>query len=487
MKLAALLLLVPCLALGKGMTVGSKKFTESVILAEVVRLALKFDGKDVQHKPEFGGTRILWNALVVGDIDLYPEYSGTLEEEILRRKLGSEAELKAALAREGIGLGPRLGFNNTYALGMRRARAQELGISKISDLRRFPALRLGLSSEFRQRQDGWPGLRRAYGLAPRSVRGLDHDVAYRALEQGDIEIIDLYTTDAEIPYYDLVILDDDRLFFPRYDAIVLYRLGVEREVQESLAKLAGKISEATMVALNRRAKLDRVPANQVAADFLRQSLHEDVVIQPRSRADRVLRTTLEHLELVVVSMSFAIAVAIPLGLIAAKRRNLGRIILGVISTIQTIPALALLVLMIKPLGMIGLSGIGDTPATIALFLYGLLPIVRNTLTGLEQIPTSLRETAEVLNLSRRTRLLWIELPLALPSILAGIKTALVLNVGFATLGALVGAGGYGQPILTGIRLDDYGLILEGAVPAAILALLCQWSFDLIEKRFVPPV
>ena len=148
--------------------------------------------------------------------------------------------------------------------------------------------------------------------------------------------------------------------------------------------------------------------------------------------------------------------------------------------IQTIPSLALLVFMIPWLG------IGPSPALVALFLYSLLPIVRNTATGLRDIPASLRESAEALGLPPRARLLRIELPMASRAILAGIKTAAVINVGTATIGALIGAGGFGQPILTGIRRDDVFMILtEGAIPAAVLALAVQGAFDLAERFLVP--
>jgi osmoprotectant transport system permease protein len=155
------------------------------------------------------------------------------------------------------------------------------------------------------------------------------------------------------------------------------------------------------------------------------------------------------------------------------------VILAVAGVLQTVPSLALLVLMIP------LLGIGAPPAIAALLLYSLLPIVRNVHAGLRAIPEPLRESAEALGLPPAARLLRVELPLASPAILAGIKTSAVINVGTATLGALIGAGGYGQPILTGIRLDDAGLLLEGAVPAALLALAVQGLFDGLERVLAP--
>ena len=155
-----------------------------------------------------------------------------------------------------------------------------------------------------------------------------------------------------------------------------------------------------------------------------------------------------------ISLAAAILVAIPLGIVAARRPRLGPIILAAAGVIQTIPSLALLVFMIPWLG------IGAKPALVALFLYSLLPIIRNTATGLRDIPASLRESAEALGLPPAARLFRIELPMASRAILAGIKTAAVINVGTATIGALIGAGGFGQPILTGIRRDDVAMILH---------------------------
>jgi osmoprotectant transport system permease protein len=466
--------------------VGSKNFTESVILGELATLTLKDKGVKVSHRAQFGGTRILWNALLSGDVTVYPDYSGTVAEEILRRKVADLNELREALKELGIGVTGELGFNNTYALGMRRERAEELGVRTISDLARNTGLTFGFSEEFRNRQDGWPGLKERYNLAQRFVRGLDHDIAYRALATGDIDVTDLYSTDAEIALYDLLVLEDDLGYFPRYNAVYLYRLDQEQTVAPILNALAGLISDEKMVAMNRAAKLDKKSPGTVAAQFLRDELGETVIHRASTRRERLWVRSLEHLKLVSISLLLAILVAIPLGVSCCRCPRLAQVVLGIIGGVQTIPALALLVILIRPLNWVGLPGIGDVPALIALFLYSLLPIVRSTYAGFDQIALGHRETAAVLGLSPRTQLWRIEFPLALPMILAGIKTSAVLNVGFATLGALIGAGGYGQPILTGIRLDDYGLILEGAIPAVLLAFLSQQLFDLLERKLVSP-
>ena len=464
-------------------TVGSKVFTEGVVLGEIATQTARAAGADATHRREIGGTRVVWEALLRGDIDAYPEYTGTLEQEIFAdQDVSTDEALAAALAADGVRMTPSLGFNNTYAVGMAADRAEALGVRSLSDLTAHPDLRFGFSNEFLDRSDGWPGLRQAYGLPQTDVRGLDHDLAYRALNAGDLDAVDLYSTDAEIPYYGLRVLDDDRGYFPRYDAVILYRADLAERapaVVDAWSRLAGSLSADSMAALNARVKLDGETEAAVAAGFVRQRFGVASAVETVGRAERVWERTKEHLALVGFSLLAAIMVAIPLGILAAAVPWLEAPVLGVVSVAYTIPALALLVFMLP------LLGIGAAPALAALFLYSLLPIVRNTHAGLRGIAPELRDSALALGLPPSVRLRRVELPLASPSILAGIQTSAVINVGTATLGALVGAGGYGQPILTGIRLDNLGLILEGAVPAAVLALLVQGLFSLLGRVVIP--
>jgi osmoprotectant transport system permease protein len=463
--------------------VGSKAFTESVILGGIATGRLRAEGVVADHRRAIGGTRVLWSALVAGDIDVYPEYLGTLREEIFAGKLAPPesggAALDEALAAHGVRRSGALGFDNTYAVGMKEETAVRLGVRTLSDLARFPSLRLGWSNEFMDRADGWPGLRDAYHLPQRDVRGLDHDLAYRGLADGSIDVTDLYSTDAEIRILHLRVLVDDRHYFPDYHAVWLYRASLGSRALAALRSLEGRISDERMLEMNTRAQRDHVPEAEVAADFVAHEFGGTAAVGVEGRAERIARRTVEHLALVGVSLAAAILVAVPLGVLAARRPRLGRAILGVTGVLQTVPSLALLVFLIPVLG------IGAAPSIVALFLYGLLPIVRNTCTGLLDVPPALTESAEALGLPPRARLRLVELPLAARSILAGIKTAAVIDVGTATLGALVGAGGYGQPILTGIRLNDVGLILEGAVPAAALAMLVEAGFGVLERRVVP--
>jgi osmoprotectant transport system permease protein len=460
--------------------IGSKQFTESVILGEVARLSARQVGIDAQHQRELGGTSILWAALQHGDIDAYPEYTGTLTHELLKNVAPDAdiATLRAALKPLGIGITDSLGFDDTYAVGMREDRASQLGIQKISDLVAHPDLRFGFSNEFMARADGWPGLRQRYGLPQTQVRGLDHVLSYRAVSSKAVDAIDLYSTDAEIPYYHLRVLGDDRHYFPHYEAVFLYRLSLEQSSPtfvEVLRKLTGRIREDSMRQMNAQVKLQGEKETVVAANFLG--------VQPdRDGAgfwSRLLQRTIEHLRLVLISLTAAVLLAVPLGVFAARSKRLGHVIMATSGVLQTIPSLAMFVFMIP------FFGIGTWPAIAALLLYSLLPIVRNTYAGLVGISPDLRESAAALGLPRGVRLRRVELPMAMRSILAGVKTAAVINVGTATLGALIGAGGYGQPIVTGIRLDDTGLILEGAIPAALMALLVQGLFEGIERWLTP--
>ncbi len=499
LRLSALLalgLLVGCGRPDGEVVVGSKKFTEGIILGEVLGGLLDDAGIPVRHRRALGGTRIVYNALVNGEIDAYVEYTGTLRHELFAGSqgaggsvtdrgedpVGEVEDLRALLAHDAVVLAGSVGFENNFALGMAETRAAELGIERISQLSAHPTLRLRFGNEFMDRADGWPGLRDAYGLPQTDVRGVDHDLAYRALDSGDADIMELYTTDAEIAYYGLRTLQDDRAYFPRYAAVLLYRADLQQRAPEAVTALnrsLGLIGAPRMIEMNAGVKLDGRPEAEVAADLLRGELGLDLSPKPDGFFARLLRHTLEHAMLVGFSLAAAVLVAVPLGIVAAHRRRLGQLVLATVGIAQTIPALALLVFMIP------LFGIGAGPALVALFLYSLLPIVRNTHAGITGIAPSLLESAEALGLPPAARLRRIELPLALPTILAGIKTAAVINVGAATLGALIGAGGYGQPILTGIRLDDTLLILEGAVPSALFALGVSWLFERAEQAVVP--
>ena len=461
----------------KEIVVGSKRFTESYVLGEIARIALQKAGFTVEHKQGMGGTIILWQALRGGDVQLYPEYTGTLTEEILKTKqpLSTDA-LRALLRQEGVGMSGELGFNNTYALVMRQDRAAKLGIRQISDLRNHPDLKIGLTLEFLDRRDGWAPLSARYGLQMQNVRGIDHALGYAALANGSIDLKDAYSTDAKIEENNLIVLDDDLHFFPQYKAVFLYRLDLDGRAVAALEKLAGTIDEARMRHLNSEAERTKDYTYAAALYF-----GQKYVSPSNNLIGKIGRWTLRHLELVGASLFLGIIVGIPLGIRASRPGPVSNFILSTTSVIQTIPSLALLALLVP----IPFFGISPVTAIFALFLYSLLPIVRNTATGLQEIPTAVRESAAALGLEPQAQLWKVFFPLASRTILAGIKTSAIIDVGTATLAALIGVGGLGEPIISGLNLNDSGTILEGAIPAALLALLVQFFFDGLDRVFVP--
>jgi osmoprotectant transport system permease protein len=486
------LLLVPALAPAQPVVnVGSKRFTESYILGEIVTqtVAAAGEGRAV-HQPGLGNTAILFAALKSGAIHVYPEYTGTIAFELLglKRVPGLE-ELNRALERHGLVAAIPLGFSNSYALAMLESRAAELGIAQISDLGRKPELRMAISQEFLNRRDGWPALKEAYRLPFPEPRGLDHGLAYEALAAGQVDVIDIYTTDAKIERYRLRVLRDDRQHFPAYDAVLFARRDlrdIAPRAWEALRGLQGRIGPDRMIAMNAAAELSRTPFRRVAEDFLGgrdAAAAPDVEDRPFTGVlfgPDFWRLTAQHLLLVLASLALGVAAGVPLGICAHRAPWARPWILGLTGMLQTLPALALLAFLIA-----ALDRIGTVPAIIALFLYSLLPIVRNTEAGLAGIPRAMRDSATALGLTEWPRMKLIELPLAARTILAGIKTSAVINVGTATIAAFIGAGGYGERIVAGLAVNDHGLLLAGAVPAAALALLVQGAFDLLDRRLIP--
>ena len=468
------------LASADPVVIGSKKFTESYVLGEIARRALSDAGVATEHRQGMGGTIILWQALQGGQIDVYPEYTGTIAQEILKNgQQLSFHEIRDALGKFGVGMTEPLGFDNTYALVMRRSEAQRLGIRTISDLRKHPELKIGLTHEFLDRQDGWRPLRERYGLPQQSVIGIDHALGYVALANGSIDVKDAYSTDAKIEENDLVVLEDDLRFFPKYEAVFLFRSSMSPGAISALRRLEGTLDEKRMIHLNTEA--ERTKNYTFAANLYFEDGERSTNSVGESFPQKLVRWTLRHLELAGFSLLLSVIIGIPLGIVASRGGLIGQGILGFASVVQTIPSLALLALLV-PLPFFGIS---VRTAITALFLYGLLPIVRNTASGLQDVPRSLRESAVALGLSPFTRLWEIYLPMASRSILSGIKTSAVINIGTATLAALIGAGGLGEPILSGLNLNDHATILEGAVPAALLALLVQWFFDVLDRVLIP--
>jgi osmoprotectant transport system permease protein len=480
--LPLLLILASLAASAQTIVIGSKKFPESNVLGKIAKRTLEKAGFTVEHKEDLGSTGIVWGALKGGSIAVYPEYTATISQEILKVKGEmTEDALRAALQKEGIGLGGDLGFNDNYGLVMLKSRADALNIHKISDLASHPDLKVGVSHEFLGRQDGWQPLAAKYGLNMPNVSGIDHSLAYLALKNGQIDLTEAYTTDAEIAEYKLLVLEDDRNYFPKYHAVFVYRLDMPQKAVDALKTLEGTISEDKMIAMNAEAKKTKDYNKAAALYFAGSPGGAANASEGSSAASTILTLIGQHLTLVGISLALAILVGVPLGIVTSRPGGVSQAILGIVGIIQTIPSLALLALLV-PLPFFGISW---KTAIAALFLYSLLPIVRNTATGLQEIPASLRESAAALGLEPGAQLRKIYLPIASRTILAGIKTSAVINVGTATLAALIGAGGLGQPIIRGISLNDNATILQGAVPAALLALAVEFGFNLIDRLLIP--
>ncbi len=463
--------------------IGSKSFTESYLLAEIAAQVIERTGEaPVERRLGLGGTGITFRAVLHGSIDLYPEYTGTLSRAILKDpSIESVEAIRAALRPQGLTISDPLGFDNTYALGVREEAAGRLGLRRISDLRRHPALTAAFSSGFLERDDGWSGLRRHYGLALADVRAIEHVLAYQALTSGTVDVIDIFSTDGRLTRPGIVVLQDDRRFFPDYSAVLLARLDFTARHPRAWAALrramVGRIDNRTMAGLNAQADLEGRTVPQAAASFLGRepaALEEGAVL-----VRELASLTLDHLMLVAVAVAAATVVGLPLGILAVRSVPLGQIELMTVGMLQTVPALALLCFMIP------LLGIGTLPSLVALFLYALLPIVRGAYTGLVTLDRQLLEIAGVIGLDGWRRLARIELPLASVSILAGVRTSAILTVGTATLAAFIGGGGYGTLIVRGLAMDDVSTILAGALPAAVMALLVHALFELVDRLLIP--
>ena len=468
------------------LTIGSKRFPESYILAEITaRIAEATGEAKVVRKFGLGGTSVVYRALEEGSIDIYPEYTGTILRVILKTDNQLDVgKIKKVLSESGLEITDSLGFNSSYAIAMREEQAKRLGITKISDLRRHPQLVVGFTHEFLERKDGYPGLQRRYGLHFQNVRGLEHGLAYQTIASGQIDIMDVYTTDGKLTKFHLRMLDDDLDFFPRYSGVFLYRVELKNRFPKTYARLKsleGTLNQQKMIELNAMAELQNKSWPEIADYFLQQiELHTKEQIPGKSGlVTQTINLGLQHLFLVAISMALVVLIGIPLGILSQRHTRLGQLVLGLTGVIQTIPSLALFCFLIP------LAGIGPLPAIIALFLYSLLPIVRNTYSGLQDINPRLNESASALGLSEWEILSLIQVPLASRSILSGVKTSTIINVGTATLAALIGAGGYGDPIISGLSLNHIPTILSGAIPAAILALLVHAVFELLDFVLVP--
>ena len=496
----------PLLAQDK-VTVGSKTFAESRILAELMAQMLEAH-TDLKVERRFGlsGTMVCFEAISSGELDIYPEYTGTGAVTILKLKEDFHDPLKTYITvRNGFRERYQLdwltpfGFNNTYIMAVRGEYAQEHSLENVSDLKALEqTVRAGVSHEFLNRPDGLPGLEKAYGLDFARASGMEHGLAYQAIASDKIDLIDAYSTDGELLRYKLKALKDDKQFFPPYHAVPVVRMDLLKkhpEVQTVLERLGFVLNEESMQRLNYLVQEEKDPIPEVVAQFLSEQklVETDTPVEVVSAKDvsfptylynrrgKTLDLTLRHLYLTLMSLGLAILVGVPVGIWITRHDRFAQPVLGAAGVIQTIPSIALLAFMIPVPGL----GLGVRSAIVALFLYALLPIIRNTYTGIKEVAPGLLEAARGMGLTNSQLLSIVELPLATRTIMAGVRTSAVINVGVATLAAFIGAGGLGDPIVTGLQLNDTELILAGAIPAALLAILVDQTLGLVERLLAP--
>lgn len=507
--LAALCLAAPAAGAPETRTVvvGSKNFTESRLLGDLMTLVIEaHTDLDVRHESSLGGTKICFDSLRGGEIDVYAEYTGTAWSILLKEEARVSDSLRAFLRVESRSrelwdlewLDP-FGFENGYALTMNAERADALGIRSISDLREHQAdLSAAFSIEFTNREDGWRGISAFYDLELAEVRSLEHGLAYEAVAAGAADVIDAYTTDGKLLRFGLRVLEDDRGFFPPYDAAPVVRgelLREHPEVRAALGRLAFRIDDAAMTAMNYAIEEEGADFVAVARAFLeaeglleagaesaaRPGTGEGFVAFFLGRWPTTLSLLGEHVLLTLVAVLLAAAIAVPLGVFVSARPSLERLALGGAGVIQTIPSLALLAFMIPIPGL----GLSERSAVAALLLYAVLPVLRNTVTGLQGVDPDLVDAARGMGLTDRQILVHVRLPLATRTIMAGLRTATVISIGVATLAAFIGAGGLGEPIVEGLYLNQPELVLAGALPAAALALVADALLGLLERAWTP--
>ncbi len=489
--------------------VASKPFGESYLLCEMFAQLLESRGFKVERKPGLGATEIAFRALRAGAIDVYPEYTGTGLLAVLHDTLPDSvaADPRAVFShvsreferRYQLRWLPPLGFQNTYAIAVTRPTAERYRLRTLTDLaRESPKLVAGFTADFIGRSDGLVGLSRVYGLRPKEVRPLAPAVKYQALASGAVDVIDGYSTDGLLARYDLVTLVDDRHFFPPYEAAALVNKAFAHSQPAAIATLillSNKLDEATMRQLNRRVEVSGEDVRTVASAELTAlgligSASSTAARAPNasrlgfagymwSRRGVLASLTARHLELVAIALLAAVIIAIPLGLLLERGRSVAEPVIASLGILQTIPSIALLAFMIP------LLGVGVVPALVALWLYALYPIARGTYSGVRDADPDAVAAAEALGTTPVQRLLWVRLPLAAPVIMAGVRTAAVITVGAATLAAFIGAGGLGEPIVAGLALADTRMILSGALPAALLALLVDGVLALVERVVAP--
>ena len=486
----------------KEVTIGSKIFTENILLAEMLAVLLEENYNfKVIRKFNLGGTKLVFDALRNKEIDIYPEYTGTGYTMIL--KMSGETQPKKTyrivkkefLDQFNLMWSLPLGFENTYALAVRDSDPRFKNIHSISQLKgKTNFLNIAAGHEFMERKDGFSNFIKKYQLhfQEDKIWTMNQGLMYSALKNKKMDMVMAYSTDGRIQAFDLKTLKDDKRFFPAYGAAYLTRrefLDQNPKIKKAFKELEGSIAEKEMIFLNNQVDQLKYDGAQAVKNFLikKNLLEEDIQNLKQegwldyylSKKEYFFKIFYEHLLLIFVSLFFALLLAVPIGLWASYNIRVEKFVFLIVNTLQTVPSLALLAIFIPFLG------IGFLPAVVTLFIYSLLPIIRNTFEGVKNIDRVFISAGAGIGLNSWQILRHIQIPLALPMILAGVRTSAVIVVGTATLAAFIGAGGLGDPIFRGIAALNSKLIFLGAVPACLLAILIDRLLAFSETVIIP--
>ena len=485
----------------KQLVIGSKIFTENILLAEMLALLLeeKHNFKIIR-KFNMGGTKLVFDSLKNKHIDIYPEYTGT-GYAMLLKKSGETNPKKTYrivksefLKKFQMVWSLPLGFENTYTLAVQAEDTRFQKFQSISQLKGHIALfRLGMGHEFVERKDGFDNFSKKYQLhfKKNQLVTMNSALMYSALNNKEVDMIMAYSTDGRIKAFNLKTLKDDKSFFPSYEAAYLTRQDVLEtwpEVQAAFTDLENNINEKEIISLNNQVDQLDYGLSQTARNFL---IQKKLLVDKAQKLQKVslidyyiskkkyfFKILIEHLVLIFVSLFFALCFSIPIGIWAVRNALVEKVVFSLVNTLQTVPSIALLGLLIP------LLGIGFVPAVSALFLYSLLPLIRNTFEGIKNVDRIYIEASAGTGLSAWQILIFVQIPLALPVILAGMRISTVIVVGTATLAAFIGAGGLGDPIFRGIATLDSRLIFLGAVPACLLAIILDTGVAFVENLVI---
>jgi len=483
--------------------VSSKSFGESIILGEILSILLTDRFKQpVVRRLGLGGTKVAFDALVSDDIHVYPDYSGTGYSMILKRSGENDAAKVFDIVnsefskRWGIKWSQSLGFNNTYALAVRKDDPQFKNIQKVSELSSLDTgqFRYAAPYEFMERKDGHRGFSEKYNLRfkKNNMISMSAGLMFTAIKDREVDMMIAYSTDGRIGASDLRLLEDDLSYFPPYFVSFLFKESSYKKfpaLKKAINLLENKITAKEMIHMNDQVDRLKRDSYQVAKNFLikkkmlsghTKSEFKDMGFFSfaMSKKKYLLKIIKDHLVLSFSAFFLALLVSLPIGILLTRYQKAGMIVFPIVNTIQTIPSLALLGFLIP------VVGIGFIPALIALFLYSLLPLIRNTYTGILGVDRNYLEASRGIGLNNFQILIHVELPLAMPIIIAGMRTAIVIVIATATLAALIGAGGLGDPIFRGVSTVNSNLILLGAIPSALLALIVDRSIGFLEKAVV---